>query len=85
MTNQKIYMAHTTLDVFPNGNEPISSDATISDWTLVYSGNIDWSQGWTPIALDSEFSYNGSGNILIKTTNEDFHMYFVETFSVISK
>ena len=70
MTNQKIYMAHTTLDVFPNGNEPISSDATISDWTLVYSGDITWDQGWNPIALDNEFSYNGSGNILIKTTNE---------------
>ena len=70
MTNQRIYMAHTTLDVFPNGNEPISGDVTISDWTLVYSGGIDWSQGWNSITLDNEFSYNGSGNLLIKTTNE---------------
>ena len=70
MTNQKIYMAHTTLDVFPNGNEPISSDATTSDWILVYSGAITWNEGWNPITLDNEFSYNGSGNVLIKTTNE---------------
>ena len=70
MTNQTIYMAHTTLDVFPNGNEPISGDVTTSDWTLVYSGDITWNQGWNPIALDNQFSYNGSGNLLIKTTNE---------------
>ena len=70
MTSQNIYMAHTTLDVFPNGSEPISSDVTISDWTLVYTGDIDWSQGWNTITLDNEFSYNGSGNLLIKTTNE---------------
>ena len=70
MTNQKIFIAHTTMNMFPDGSEPKDGDITISDWTLVYTGDITWTQGWNAITLDDVFMYNGLGNILIKTINE---------------
>jgi len=70
MTNQKIFIAHTTMNMFPDGSEPVDGDISISDWTLVYTGDITWSQGWNTITLDNTFSYNGIGNVLIKTINE---------------
>jgi hypothetical protein len=70
MTNQKIFIAHTTMNMFPNGSEPVDGDIEISDWTLVYTGDITWTQGWNAITLDATFFYNGLDNILIKTINE---------------
>jgi len=70
MTNQKIFIAHTTMNTFPNGNEPLNGDIEISDWTLVYTGDITWTQGWNAITLDATFLFNGVGNLLIKTINE---------------
>jgi len=70
MTKQKIFIAHTTMNTFPNGNEPLDGDLGIADWTLVYTGDITWTQGWNAIPLDVPFMYNGLGNILIKTINE---------------
>ncbi len=70
MINQKIFIAHTTMNMFPNGNEPIEGALGIADWTLVYAGDITWTQGWNSITLDATFMYNGLGNILIKTINE---------------
>jgi hypothetical protein len=70
MTNQKIFIAHTTMNIFPDGSEPIDGDLGIADWTLVYTGDITWTQGWNAITLDATFMYNGLGNILIKTINE---------------
>jgi hypothetical protein len=70
MTNQKIFIAHTTMNTFPDGGEPVDGDISISDWTLVYAGDITWAQGWNTITLDATFMYNGLGNILIKTINE---------------
>ena len=70
MNNQKIFMAHTTMNTFPNGSEPVDGDIEISDWTLVYTGDITWTHGWNAITLDAPFMYNGLGNLLIKTINE---------------
>jgi len=70
MTNQKIFIAHTTMDIFPDGTEPVDGDIEISDWTLVYTGDITWTQGWNSITLDAPFTFNGLGNLLIKTINE---------------
>ena len=70
MNNQKIFMAHTTMNTFPNGSEPVDGDIEISDWTLVYTGDITWTHGWNSIPLDATFMYNGLGNLLIKTINE---------------
>jgi hypothetical protein len=70
MTNQKIYIAHTTMNIFPNGSEPKDGDIQISDWTLVYAGDISWTQGWNSITLDGTFMYDGLSNLLIKTVNE---------------
>lgn len=70
MTNQKIFIAHTTMNIFPDGSEPVDGDIEISDWTLVYTGDITWTHGWNAIQLDATFMYNGLGNLLIKTINE---------------
>ncbi len=73
MTNQKIYMAHTTYSQFPSSSvqEDFSSNYATSDWTLVYDGTIDWSPGWEEITLSTAFSYNNTDNLLIKVENRD--------------
>lgn len=71
MTNQKIYLAHTQEQQFSNGTEPTDGSGPWTDWTLVYSGDITWIQGWNNITLASQFVYNGSDNLLMKVVNED--------------
>tara|TARA_R110002020_G_scaffold475623_1_gene711381 strand:- start:35 stop:1606 length:1572 start_codon:yes stop_codon:yes gene_type:complete len=71
INNQKIYLAHTSANMFPNGTEPTDGSGPWTDWTLVYTGNITWTQGWNNIALDAPFVYNGAEGLLVKTVNED--------------
>ena len=73
MSNQKIYMAHTTYSQFPSSSvqENFNSNYASSDWTLVYDGTIDWSPGWEEITLTTSFSYNNTDNLLIKVENRD--------------
>ncbi len=73
MSNQKIYMAHTTYSQFPSSyvQEDFNSNYASSDWTLVYSGTIDWSPGWEEITLATKFDYNNTDNLLIKVENRD--------------
>jgi hypothetical protein len=71
MNNQKIYLAHTSANMFPNGTEPTDGSGPWTNWTLVYAGDITWTQGWNNIALDVSFVYNGVDGLLVKTVNED--------------
>lgn len=71
MNNQKIYLAHTSTNMFPNGTEPTDGSGPWTDWTLVYTGDITWTQGWNNITLDIPFVYNGAEGLLVKTVNED--------------
>jgi len=70
MQNQKIYIAHTTNVIFPNGGEP-TNGITYTDWVLVYEGSITWEQGWNKITLTTPFIYDGVENLMIKTVNGD--------------
>lgn len=53
-----IYMSHTT-------SSTITSWSTVSSSQLVYSGSVDFTQGWNTLTLTTPFAYNGTSNILI--------------------
>ena len=60
-TDVNIYLGHTTQSDF----------ASTSDWVpftglhLVYSGDLNCTQGWNTFVLDSIFHYNGSDNLVL--------------------
>ena len=53
-----IYMSHTT-------SSTITAWSTVSSSQLVYSGSINFTQGWNTLTLTTPFAYNGTSNILI--------------------
>ena len=61
LTNVKIYMGHTTKDVFASNTDTVP----FADLTEVYSGNLNCSQGWNTFELDQPFSYNGTDNLVL--------------------
>lgn len=70
-TNQKIYMAHTTLSSFPASTvkEQEEVNYTSSNWTLVYDGTITWVPGWVEIVLQTPFPWNNTDNLMLKYEN----------------
>ena len=91
-TNQKVYMAHTTLATFPSTSvkEDAQTNYTASNYTLVYDGTVTWSIGWVEIALQTPFPWNNTNNLLIKwenrhgnyTFNEPWFYYTTQTNTV---
>ena len=53
-----IYMAHTS-------SSTITSWQTQSNSNKVYSGSVNFTQGWNTITLDTPFAYNGTSNLLL--------------------
>jgi hypothetical protein len=69
-TNQKIYMGHTTLSIFPSiVKENAQTNYVSSDYTLVYNGTVNWTVGWVEIVLQTPFPWNNTNNLLIKWEN----------------
>ena len=69
-TNQKIYMGHTTLSIFPSiVKENAQTNYVSSNYTLVYDGTINWAVGWVEIVLQTPFPWNNTNNLLIKWEN----------------
>lgn len=70
-TNQKVYMAHTTLSAFPatTVEEDAQTNYASSNYMLVYSGTVTWAIGWVEIALQTPFPWNNTDNLLIKWEN----------------
>ena len=69
-TNQKIYMGHTTLSIFPSiVKENAQTNYVSSNYTLVYDGTINWAVGWVEIVLQTAFPWNNTNNLLIKWEN----------------
>lgn len=64
-TNQKIYMKHTSEDIFTSAGY---EDPTNNGYTLVYDGDINF-EGWTEVILSTPFSYNGTDNLIIHYEN----------------
>jgi len=72
MNNQKIYLGNTNDNSFDdNPNESITSDLTVTDYTLVYDGSITWQHGWNTITLSQDWEYLNTNNILVKIENRD--------------
>ncbi|MDR2979518.1 MAG: fibronectin type III domain-containing protein [Bacteroidales bacterium] len=58
--NVDIYIGHTTKTSFSD-----DSDWDTASLTLVYSGNLNCSQGWNDFAFTTPFLYNGIDNVLL--------------------
>ena len=70
--NLSIYMAHVTEDTFPIGPAVDGSDLTLTDETLVWSGDYTISSnGYQQLTLDTAFCYNGTDNLYIRFENRD--------------
>ena len=67
-TNQKIYLKESTLSNYTSGNyvSPISDGAT-----LVYDGNVTYSNGWVEITFQTPFSYSGNNNLIVYYENRN--------------
>ncbi len=65
-TNQKIYLKESSLSSFSNYNytSPISDGAT-----LVYNGNISFTNGWVEITFQTPFVYSGNNNLIVYYEN----------------
>ena len=62
--NIKVYLAHTDMPEFDDAYNDVVDWA---DMTKVYSGRmmIDGESGWTTIALNAPFHYNGVDNLIV--------------------
>ncbi len=60
-TDVNIYLGHTTQNAFTSTSNYIP----LSSLSLVYSGNLNCSQGWNTFVLDSVFHYNGTDNLVL--------------------
>lgn len=67
-TNQKIYLKESNVSTFSSGYyvSPISEGAT-----LVYDGNVTYSNGWVEITLQTPFAYNGANNLIVYYENRN--------------
>jgi hypothetical protein len=61
--NIQIWMAHTDLDEFADGDSWVTQDQLL----LVYEGpfTVPQEEGWVAITLDIPFAYNNSQNLLV--------------------
>ena len=57
----KIYLAHTNKSTFASTTDWMSP----SSMTLVYSGNMNCSNGWNDFNLTTPFDYNGTDNLMV--------------------
>jgi len=80
VTNQKIYMGHTTLSSFPSSTvkENAQTNYVSSNYTLVYDGTVNWTVGWVEIVLQTPFLWNNTDNLLIKWENRNNSYTFDE-------
>ena len=69
LTNQEIWMAHTTEEIFPDGTMPDIGNGPWTDFKKVYDGSLPFTGGWNEITLSSPFSFNGVENLLVKVIN----------------
>ena len=71
-SNVSVYAAHVVEDIFPSSPAVDNSDMTLSDETLVYSGNLTISSsGFNTLNFSTPFCYNGTSNLLLRFENRD--------------
>lgn len=81
VTNQKIYMKHSSSDVFGSA---AYEDPENSGYTLVFSGDLSFETGWNVITLDAPFAYNGTENLVVHWENRWENTYGPEFNSTAS-
>ena len=71
--NQTVKLYHVTQDVFDSAPDISFSDMTTADETTVWTGNfvVSSTGGWQGITFSTNFSYNGTDNLLISWENRD--------------
>lgn len=82
-TNQKIYMKESTTSNFTSG---YYVSPTTDGATLVYNGNVTYSNGWVEITLQTPFAYSGSNNLIVyyenrHGTNYSSYPYFYTNYN----
>ncbi|MEI6821338.1 MAG: choice-of-anchor J domain-containing protein [Bacteroidota bacterium] len=65
VTNQKIYIKHSSSAIFSSN---AYEDPTNNGYTLVYTGNLSFVNGWNDISI-TPFAYNGTDNLIIHWEN----------------
>ena len=80
-SNIKVYFAYTTLSGWSNISNVsgvnrltgVNVAQGITSWTKVYDGPITYnaSNTWKFITLDTQFSYNGTSNLIVHVENWD--------------
>ena len=76
-TNVEIYMGNTSKTSFTADDDNVTSGLT-----LVYSGNLNCSQGWNDFVLNTPFRYDGGGlivTVLDKSGQYDGSSYYFGT------
>ena len=69
LTNQEIWMAHASVETFPDGTMPDVGNGPWSGFTRVFNGDLPFVPGWNEIRLTSPFNFNGIENVLVKVVN----------------
>lgn len=61
-TNCSIYLQPTTLSSFASSSDAVALD---SNAVLVYTGELNCQQGWNIFGFDTNYYYNGIGNLMV--------------------
>ena len=78
-TNVTVYLAHTSKSTFASGSDWIPIDSA----TAVYTGPMNFQQGWNRVLLTTPFQYNGVDNLaLIVDDNSESYNGSSYTFKV---
>lgn len=79
--NVSIYLGHTSKTTFNSASDWVPIDSL----TLVYTGNVNCTQGWNAFTLDTAFSYNGLDNlVLVVDDNSGSYNSSLSTFNTHS-
>lgn len=84
VTNQKIYVKLSNIDVFSGA---AYEDPQNNGYTLVYDGNLTFQNGWNEITLTTPIAYDGVNNIIFHWENRWGQTYgpmFNSTLSTIN-
>lgn len=63
--SSQIYLGEVSKDVFANPEDFVSADSL----TLVYSGDVTFTQGWVTINFTTPFDYSGENNLVVAYMN----------------
>lgn len=63
--SSQIYLGEVSRNMFSNSSDFV----TPNNLTLVYSGNVEFRNGWVTITFDTPFDYSGESNLVVAYLN----------------